>query len=664
MKLIKLADGKYKAETTFEERSLPKQAGFRWNPEGKYWWTDKRENAARLANYADADVAAELAGLHQQQKEALAESRAADADIEIPIAEGESYLPYQRGGIGYAIKRIQAGQRGVLIGDDMGLGKTIEAIGVINALPQINTVLLVCPANLKINWKREFKRFLVRPFDIQIANGKPINLAMAGRGQIIIVNYDILKKHRAALQAMKFDLMIMDEAHYIKNRNAKKDPKTKQYAYTTLRVREIFEIAPAATHIAALTGTPALNGRPEELWTLLQLLDPKRWTSFFGFGKRYCAGHQTRFGWDFSGISNWEELQRILRETIMVRRLKNDVLKELPPKRRQVIELPNDEFSEQLAAEQEAEARFAAAIDDLEAQRDFAEANDNEEAYRDAVNKLRQVRAAEFTEISKRRHDTALAKVPAVVDHVKGLLDQTEKVIVFAHHHDVFDALQEGLKEFMPVRITGEETTTARQWAVDCFQKDKQYRVAIVSIVVAVGITLTAASTEVFAELDWVPGNMCQAEDRAHRIGQTESVLIQHLVLEDSMDCRMAKTLVAKQADIEKMLDKEPTAFAPLDLPRKRSVRLGDIPELTDDQIAATHAALQFLSARCDHARAIDGQGFNKMDARFGHELANGFKLSKKQAAFGFRMVKKYRRQLPADLRGRLGIAEKEEAFA
>src|SRR5262245_43881566 len=107
MKLIK-QDNRWVLESSFEERQFPKQAGFRWNPQGKVWWTDRKENAARLAEYADAETAAELVGIQQQQQEAQAGSRSIDANIEIPIAEGESYLPYQRGGIAYAYSRIMA----------------------------------------------------------------------------------------------------------------------------------------------------------------------------------------------------------------------------------------------------------------------------------------------------------------------------------------------------------------------------------------------------------------------------------------------------------------------------------------------------------------------------------------------------------------------------
>jgi SWI/SNF-related matrix-associated actin-dependent regulator 1 of chromatin subfamily A len=159
-------------------------------------------------------------------------------------------------------------------------------------------------------------------------------------------------------------------------------------------------------------------------------------------------------------------------------------------------------------------------------------------------------------EISVTRKRIALAKVKFAVEHIKELLNEQEKVVVFAHHHEVIDALEEEFKE-IAVRIDGRVSLDERQRAVDRFQTDVSCRVFIGGIQAAgVGLTLTAASTVVFVELDWVPGNISQAEDRCHRIGQKESVLVQHLILEGSLDERVVGVLIGKQEIIDKALDK------------------------------------------------------------------------------------------------------------
>jgi SWI/SNF-related matrix-associated actin-dependent regulator 1 of chromatin subfamily A len=346
-----------------------------------------------------------------------------------------------------------------------------------------------------------------------------------------------------------------------------------------------------------------------------------------------------------------DELQRTLRETVMVRRLKKDVLTELPPKRRQVIELPANGLARVVEKEQRAEARWAEEINRLKAERDFASANADEAAYEAAIARLREARQAEFTELSRLRHEGAIAKLPKVVDHCLELLEAVDKLIIFAHHHDVVAGLMDELKDFNPVRLTGEDSQAARDAAVQSFQNDPTTRVFVGSIQAAgVGLTLTAASTVVFAELDWVPGNMSQAEDRLHRIGQNDAVLVQHVVLDGSLDAKLAKTLVRKQAILDAALDKQQTAAVMAEDEDEDEIEDADKStptlSLSNDEIVAIHADLRTLAAACDGAHARDGAGFNKVDARFGKSLARQERLTQKQAQFAARLLRKYRRQL------------------
>jgi SWI/SNF-related matrix-associated actin-dependent regulator 1 of chromatin subfamily A len=194
---------RYEAISSFEERAIVKGAGFRWDPAARIWWTTDQARAAQLVNYADDTCRDELAQVAYDAEM----SRMAEMDIDIPAPDGLSYMPFQKAGIAYASKRDA-----VLIADEMGLGKTIQAIGVINLDPTIKKVLIICPASLKINWQRELAKWLTRKMSIGIVNG-----AGWSNADIVIVNYDILTKWTKEIHSIEWDLMVADEAHYLKN---------------------------------------------------------------------------------------------------------------------------------------------------------------------------------------------------------------------------------------------------------------------------------------------------------------------------------------------------------------------------------------------------------------------------------------------------------------
>ena len=194
-------------------KDLVKAAGFRWDPAAKVWWTTDETKAAKISRPdAVAAINAERMEAARAAQAAIEASRATDSDRDIPAPSGLAYLPYQRGGIAYAMERD-----GVLIGDEMGLGKTIQAIGTINADPDAKRVLVICPASLKLNWQKELRKWLVRPLTIGIAEGKSWPFT-----DVVIINYDIVDKHRPAIDTVEWDLMIADECHYLKNPKAQR----------------------------------------------------------------------------------------------------------------------------------------------------------------------------------------------------------------------------------------------------------------------------------------------------------------------------------------------------------------------------------------------------------------------------------------------------------
>jgi hypothetical protein len=296
-------------------------------------------------------------------------------------------------------------------------------------------------------------------------------------------------------------------------------------------------------------------------------------------------------------------------------------------------------------------------------QAELAKASDDDAAYAEAVAAMSREWMIDFTEISRVRHETAIAKAPLVAEYCKELLDSVEKLVIFAWHADVIDLLVRELAKFHPVSLTGQTPQERRQGIVDTFQTDPTCRAFIGNMQAAgVGITLTAASTVLFAELDWVPGNITQAEDRCHRIGQTDNVTVFHVVLENSIDEKLATTLVDKQAVIDAALNgggqvpeeaRQPIVLAP-ECATKTTTRekiAAEALNLTGEQIEAIHIALHKLSAMDrDYARVQNSIGFNKLDSEIGHSLAELPSLTSKQAALGKRIVLKYRRQLSAEL--------------
>ncbi len=574
-------------------------------------------------------------------------SSATSADIRIPAPEGLSYLPYQLAGIQYAL-----GKSGVLIGDEMGLGKTIQALGVINADVSIKRTLIICPASLKLNWRNEANKWLCGDHKVVVlpCTDKQAILDVT----VVIINYDILKKHRALLRSVTWDLLVVDEAHFLKN------PKAQRTAEVLGKWAK--DPAKAIPKIAArkrifLTGTPIVN-RPIEGHALFSSLDPTQFGNWKRYVTRYCDGHRTTWGWDVTGASNLDELQDKLRGSFLLRRLKKDVLKELPAKRRQVIEIAANGASAAVKAEQKAVAAHKARLEELAYNVAVAKACGTKEEYEKAVHALQRGHSAEFTELSELRHKTALAKVAKVVEHVDSALTEGP-VIVFAHHRDVVERLQTDLTDLghRCVRVIGGDSAEAKQEAVEAFQAGEA-DVFVGNIQAAgVGLTLTRSKHVIFAELDWVPGNLSQCEDRAHRIGQEDTVLCQHLVLEGSLDAHIARVIVDKQKVLDAALDdptakieaSEPVAPVSLDGFVLQEVK-PDAAALPPAQVDAIHYCLRRLAGDCDGAKLIDGAGFNKFDTLFGKTLAAAPALTPRQAAAGRLLVQKYQGQLPEEI--------------
>lgn len=638
---------------------LAKNARFRATKEPYWhWWTESLDSALRL--YSDAAELAEfevnpdakvvLQEEHERRARSLAASTATSASLTVPAPAGLQYRPFQVAGIAYMRERAAT-----LLADQMGLGKTIQVLGLINSRADLQNILLIVPATLKTNWLREFTKWHTGNLTAEIATAKSLP-----ESRVVIINYDILHRHLDRLLARQWDLVVLDEAHFIKSEKAR-------------RSRTATALVDAAPMKLMLTGTPLLN-RPAELWNLISHLDPQTWgpRQKWPFFLRYCAARKGPFGWDLTGASNLEALQETLRATIMCRRLKSEVLTELPAKQRQVIELPQPPGLRVVTDAQQRWEKLLEWQTELRLRVELAKASDDPQDYKDAVADLRQGTLAAFEEMSKIRHDEALRKLPACLEHLEEAVASSGKVVVFGHHKDVLHAVRDAFGE-TAVLLTGDSSERERQEAIDRFQSDPGIKVFVGSILAAgLGITLTTASHCVFVELSWRPSDITQAEDRLHRIGQTDSVLVQHLVLEASLDAHMANMIVAKQeiadraldnpvdttpfldvaetAEVELVLPEKAVAVGPtraLDIAYTPPVKLSWIEKraatLTALDCGVIHSAIRQLANACDGAYVRDGRGFSALDVRLGHSLAARTSLSPKAAALALNVLKKYR---------------------
>ena len=609
---------------------------FFWN----YWHTNKEHLKANGFSMFKGDdknfymkhvLKEEVERIKKEKEKTKKLSRAVNARIKVPAPEGLDYFPYQKAAIKFAKTRPST-----LIGDEMGTGKTVTTAGIINYDSKIKKVLVICPASLRINWKRELDKWLVKNYKVGVVNRSEY----PNGSDIIVINYDVVPKHHETLSSIEWDLLVIDEAHYLKNRNAKRTKYILGHEKSGISgiksKKKVF-----------LTGTPILN-RPIEMFPILNALDSETWSSQWKFAKRYCDAKHNGFGWDFSGSSNLDELQDELRSSIMIRRTKKEVLPELPGKFRQVIELPyNNKIKKLLDQEKSEWDNKEELLNELKASSLVARISDNRDDYKESVESLKQGVAASFGDMAKLREKIALLKVPYVIEHLK---DIDSKVVVFAHHKSVVNALYEELGDEAVV-LVGDTKMEDRQDAVDRFQNDPKVKYFIGSIMAAgVGITLTSSSHVVFAELDWVPGVINQCEDRCARIGQKNNVLVQHLVLEESLDAKIAKTLTKKQEVIDKALDLEYSLSEPV-TPEEKEVEYKDVHSFKgsfsqEDKNELLNKLRFLANFDEDGARQMNNVGFNKIDSHIGKSLASQLFLSDKQAYVAEKILKKYKGQL------------------
>lgn len=456
---------------------------------------------------------------------------------------------------------------------------TVQAVGVSNLETEIKNALIIVPASLKINWEREWAKWDVKGLSIGIAGSKQERIPDTKPARykavhvwpdtdVVIINYEMVKNFPDQIKGKEWDYVICDESHMLNN---SKTDRTRQVVGGGTGKKKIEPIR--SKKWVWLSGTPILH-KPVELWTMLSTFDEKglgkNWLSYI---RKYCDGQKTHFGWDVSGSAHEEELGNYLREHFMVRRLKEDVLKELPPKTRHPIILPAEGLKKVVKKEYEVFcdnlARLDAFNDDKEYSAEALKEMPEEEIkeliaqlieddalpdWHDNIHDLDEADTIHFEAMSTVREDTALAKLPMAQAYIDNLILAGEKVIVFCVHKSVARALKERYPN--AALVVGGMSAKNKQAEVDRFNEDEECNPIIGNLhAMGVGWTLVVSSHVVVVELPWDPSQAEQAEDRAHRIGQLNAVTVHYLLVNGSIECLMIDALLAKQEVIEKILN-------------------------------------------------------------------------------------------------------------
>lgn len=454
------------------------------------------------------------AGANRELKDALAENKKEQRDNSSPIPaparalhpEGLTPFPFQLFAVDWALIEMPT-----YLALDPGLGKTIVAAMIANALDAF--AFYVCPPFLETNTKEEFKKWR-RYSKLYVLPDSMIHKPETIRKLQDFIG--LLPKHTKTV-------LFIDEAHRFKNEMA-------------LRTKALFGnkrtghpgIFPLFDNVVFLSGTPIPNSRPKELWPILKNAAPHVFgDNFFKFGTKYCAGYKTEFGWDFSGFSNKKEFKARLFRNFMLR-LKKDVLN-LPPKLEglltvgdgipPVISKVEKKILEHYSPEDLIEGKIAAA--------------------EGAVS----LHLATYLKL------LGEYKLKYALPYIESILNETEEsIILFAHHKEVVATLAKKLAKWKPLVITGDVHKSKRQGLVKTFQESPEHRVFLGNIqACGVGFTLTKATRVLFIEFSWVDGENSQAADRAHRIGQNQTVQVQYVVLKDSFDRKRMELLLNKR---------------------------------------------------------------------------------------------------------------------
>lgn len=421
-------------------------------------------------------------------------------------------LPFQRQGLGFMLST-----RRCLLADEMGLGKTVQALAFL-ATSAAYPAILVVPPHLIRNWQRELERFLSPDGQLRVHVIKGLTPYALPEADVYIIHYLLLRGWKEVLPEYGFRTVIFDEVQELRHNG------TGKYSAASL-------LSESCENAIGLSGTPIYNNGGE-IWNVINILDFHFLGDWESFSREWCYGYNSNI------VAKPELLGEYLRrEGLMLRRLKSEVLTELAPKRRLVQEIDwDDAVYRELMKPVAEKLKLLRATDDP-SRRALIE---------DAI-------------CQQQRQATGIAKAPFVCAFVKALVENGEKVLLMAHHHAVMDIYKKELKSLHPHFITGRENDKQKDLALSRFMEGKSDLLCI-SLRSASGLNLQRATCVVFGELDWSPAVHSQAEDRAHRIGQEDSLLCYYLVSPRGSDRDMQDALGLKVSQFVSLMGDQPTA--------------------------------------------------------------------------------------------------------
>lgn len=420
------------------------------------------------------------------------------------------------------VKQIYHFSGRALLADEQGLGKTLESLYWLLKIPKRRPVIIVTPSSMKYTWQAE--AHLHFNMHTEVIDGHLKGRRTLPTGRIIILNYDLLKSWLPALIKAKPHVLILDEIHRIKN------PKA-------IRTKAVIALSKqkSISSVVGLSGTPMTN-RPVELWAPLQAIRPDLFPSFTKFCWRYTRPKYTPWGWTFNGSANEKELNAILKREVMIRRLKKDVLPELPDKVRRPVSFKLSSYKEY----DEAEKDFLKWLSKLSPSK-----------------AKRAAKSQALTKVGYLLRLCARLKLEWTTKWIEDFFESNpdEKLVGFTMHTFVVDHLKEKFGHRCVV-VDGRVTGRKRVESVRLFQSNKRVSLFVGNWIAAgVGITLTAAHNFAALDFPWTPGDLVQGEDRIHRIGQKKNCYIHYLAVLGTIEAKLIQILKQKSKTLDAILD-------------------------------------------------------------------------------------------------------------